>query len=68
MTIAQITSESGHLTIVLPEGFQMEGKQVSVRRRGNTLILEPISDNWEWMERVTGQLDQDVLDAARSDY
>jgi len=66
MTIAEITSESGHLTIVLPEGFRMEGKQVSVRRRGNTLILEPISDNWDWMERVAGQLDPDVLEAARA--
>ncbi len=66
MTIAQITLVSGHLAIVLPEGFQIEGQQVSVRRRGSTLILEPISDNWQWLEKISGQLDQEVLEAAQA--
>jgi antitoxin VapB len=66
LSIAQITSTSGHQTIVLPEGFQMEGTQVSVRRRGNALILEPIADNWEWLEKVSGQLDPEVLEAVQS--
>jgi antitoxin VapB len=63
--IVQITSTSGHQTIVLPEGFRMEGTQVSVRRRGNALILEPIADNWEWLKEVSGQLDPEVLEAAQ---
>ena len=44
----------------------MEGTQVSVRRRGNALILEPIADNWEWLEKVSGQLDPEVLEAVQS--
>jgi antitoxin VapB len=64
--IAQITTTSGHVTITLPEGFQMEGSQVSVRRRGNSLILEPIADNWQWLEKIVGQLDSDVLESAHA--
>jgi antitoxin VapB len=66
MTIAQIKISSGQMTITLPEGFEIEGTQVSVRRRGNTLILEPIADNWQWLDGVAGQLDQEVLDSAQA--
>ena len=64
MSLAKITTTSGQVTIVLPVGFQMEGTQVSVRRRGNALILEPIADNWQWLDGVAGQLDDDVLEIA----
>ena len=43
----------------------MDNTQVSVRRRGNALILEPIADNWEWLEKVSRQLDPEVLETAR---
>lgn len=65
MTIAQITSTSGQVTITLPEGFLIEGTQVSVRRRGNSLILEPIAETWRWLEDVAGQLDSEVLETAQ---
>lgn len=66
MTIAQITTSSGQVTITLPEGFQVEGTQVSVRCRGNSLILEPFADSWQWLESVAGQLDPEVLESAQA--
>ena len=66
MTFAQISTSSGQVTITLPEGFQVEGTQVSVRRRGNSLILEPIADNWQWLQGIAGQLDSDVLESAQA--
>jgi antitoxin VapB len=50
----------------LPKDFRFSGDQVRVRRHGNTVILEPIAEGWGWLDAVTGQLDEDVLEAAAS--
>jgi antitoxin VapB len=48
----------------LPKEFRFEGKEVRIRRRGNAVILEPISDNWDWLDAITGKLDDDFVRAA----
>lgn len=48
----------------LPKEFRFEGKEVRVRRHGNAVILEPISDDWAWLDELRGQLDEDTLTAA----
>jgi antitoxin VapB len=34
-----------------------------MRRHGNAVILEPVADDWDWLDPLVGQLDED---AARS--
>jgi antitoxin VapB len=48
----------------LPKEFRFEGKEVRIRRRGNAVILEPIPDNWDWLDAITGKLDDDFVRAA----
>jgi antitoxin VapB len=42
MTIAEIVRTDGRQLVKLPEGFQLEGDAVSIRRQGESLVLQPI--------------------------
>jgi antitoxin VapB len=50
----------------LPKEFRFEGTEVRIRRAGQTVVLEPISDDWKWLDelRKLGPLDDDVVAAA----
>jgi len=37
----------------LPEEYRFTGREVRIRREGNQVILEPLSDGWEWLDDLT---------------
>ena len=47
----------------LPKEFRFEGKEVRIRRRGDAVILEPVPDDWAWLDAIVGKLDDDVIEA-----
>ena len=47
----------------LPKEYRFEGKEVRIRRRGNAVILEPIPDDWAWLDALSGRLDDDFIAA-----
>ena len=61
--IAKIIRSDGEEAVQLPPGFQFEGDTVRIRRDGEAVILEPIVDEWAWLEAIAVKLDLDVLDA-----
>ncbi|MCJ2079384.1 AbrB/MazE/SpoVT family DNA-binding domain-containing protein [Methylobacterium sp. E-041] len=61
--IAKIIRSDGEEAVQLPPGFQFEGDTVRIRRDGEAVILEPIVDEWAWLEAIAVKLDPDVLDA-----
>ena len=42
MEVAEIVRMNGCQLVKLPEGFKLEGDSVSIRRQGESLVLEPI--------------------------
>jgi antitoxin VapB len=48
----------------LPKDFRFQGDEVRIRRHGNALILEPVADNWSWLDSLAGKLDEDFVQAA----
>jgi len=48
----------------LPKEFRFEGEEVSIRRHGHAVILEPIVNDWAWLAAVTGAVDADFGRAA----
>lgn len=48
----------------LPKAFRFDVDEVRVRRRGRAVILEPIADDWRWLDDVTGGVDDDFASAA----
>ncbi len=48
----------------LPKNFRFEGEEVRIRRHGSSVILEPIVQDWRWLDAITGPLDDDFVTAA----
>jgi antitoxin VapB len=47
----------------LPKQFRFEGKTVRIRRHGKAVILEPLADDWSWLDAIVGKLDKEVSEA-----
>src|SRR5262249_11905701 len=47
----------------LPKEFRFEGDEVRIRRHGSAVILEPVSEDWGWLDALVGKLDQDFVEA-----
>ena len=48
----------------LPKEFRFRGEEVRIRRHGNSVILEPVPDDWAWLDAMVGELDRDFVQAA----
>jgi antitoxin VapB len=47
----------------LPKDFRFQGEEVRIRRHGSAVILEPLSENWAWLDSLAGKLDEDLVQA-----
>jgi len=47
----------------LPKEFRFEGNEVLIRREGRSVILEPVPEDWAWLDSL-GKLDDDAVQAA----
>jgi antitoxin VapB len=47
----------------LPKSYRFEGEEVRIRRRGSAVILEPVGDDWSWLDAIVGTLDDDFVRA-----
>ena len=63
MDTAKVFWSGRSQAVRLPKAFRFEGDEVRIRRHGETVILEPISLNWDWLDRVTGPVDADFAKA-----
>jgi antitoxin VapB len=48
----------------LPKDFRFHGETVRIRRHGSVVILEPMADDWGWLDSIVGKLDADFVRAA----
>jgi len=48
----------------LPKDFRFKGDEVRIRRHGSAVILEPVSEDWAWLDALVGKLDEDFVRAA----
>jgi antitoxin VapB len=49
----------------LPKDFRFAGEEVRIRRHGNSVILEPVADDWSWLDALVRKLDDDFVQAAK---
>jgi antitoxin VapB len=47
----------------LPKDFRFHGEEVRIRRHGNAVILEPVADDWSWLDAIVRKLDDDFVQA-----
>jgi antitoxin VapB len=50
----------------LPKEFRFDGQEVRIRRQGRSVILEPIADDWSWLDDIKAPLDSDVEEALQT--
>ncbi len=70
MTTAKVFWSGRSQAVRLPKEFRVEGDEVRIRRVGRTIVLEPIPDDWAWLDdlqREIGKLDDDFIAAANED-
>jgi antitoxin VapB len=47
----------------LPKEFRFPGEEVRIRRHGSAVILEPVAQDWAWLDSIAGKLDDDLVRA-----
>lgn len=63
MKTAKIFWSGRSQAVRLPKDFRFEGQEVRIRRHGNAVILEPLTDNWQWLDEISERLDDDFVQA-----
>ncbi len=63
MDTAKIFWSGRSQSVRLPKAFRLEGTEVRIRRHGAAVILEPIPQDWGWLDAVSGPLDEDFRSA-----
>lgn len=67
MSTAKIFWSGRSQAVRLPKNFRFDSETVHIRRHGNTVILEPVVENWLWLDAVCGKLDQDFMNAVHEE-
>jgi len=64
MNTAKLFWSGRSQAVRLPKDFRFEGQEVRIRRHGRAVILEPIAQDWAWLDQVSGSVDTDFEEAA----
>jgi antitoxin VapB len=64
MDTAKVFWSGRSQAVRLPKEFRFETDKVRIRRHGSAVILEPIADDWAWLDALIGPVDDDWLQAA----
>lgn len=63
MDIAKIFWSGRSQAVRLPKDFRFNAEKVRIRRHGNAVILEPVTEDWAWLDALSGKLDEDFVSA-----
>lgn len=63
METAKIFWSGRSQAVRLPKEFRFKGDKVRIRRHGNAVILEPVDDDWSWLDAIAAPLDDDFVRA-----
>jgi antitoxin VapB len=64
MDTAKIFWSGRSQAVRLPKDFRFDAEKVRIRRHGNAVILEPVTEDWAWLDAATGKLDEDFVSSA----
>jgi antitoxin VapB len=65
METAKIFWSGRSQAVRLPKDFRFDTDKVRIRRRGRAVILEPIAQDWAWLDEVIGPVDVEFERTAR---
>lgn len=59
MNAAKIFWSGRSQAVRLPKDFRFDADEVRIRRHGAAVILEPMTEDWAWLDAIAGNLDAD---------
>jgi antitoxin VapB len=62
----KITRDGEKRILEIPAGFHLPGTEVAIRQSGNSLILEPLESDWQWLKNISCNVISDALDEIQS--
>ena len=65
MSTAKIFWTGRSQAVRLPKAFRVQGEEVRIRRQGAAIILEPIAQDWAWLDAIAGGMSDDFLKEGR---
>ena len=65
--VAKVFWSGRSQAIRLPKEFRFDGKEVTVRREGKAVILEPLEDEWAWLDQFADPVDPAFEAALKED-
>lgn len=65
METAKVFWSGRSQAVRLPRAYRVDGREVRIRRHGRAIVLEPVPDTWEWLDALTGEVDEDFVSAVR---
>ena len=66
MDTAKIFWTGRSQAIRLPKAFRFNASEVRIRRQGNSVLLELIATDWQWLDALIGPVDADFETAVLS--
>jgi antitoxin VapB len=63
MPLAKVFWSGRSQAVRLPKEFRFDVEEVRIRRHGVSLIIEPVSRDWGWLDELEGPFDEDVVRA-----
>ena len=63
MDTAKIFWSGRSQAVRLPKDFRFDTDEVRIRRHGSAVILEPITQDWAWLDDIIGAVDEDFESA-----
>lgn len=64
MNTAKVFWSGRSQAVRLPKEFRFAGETVRIRRHGSAVILEPVEQDWKWLDDLIGPVDSDFESAA----
>ncbi len=60
---AKIFMNGRSQAVRLPKEFRFDSGEVGIRKEGNAVILEPVAEDWAWLDDIERPVDGDFLEA-----
>jgi antitoxin VapB len=67
MDTAKVFWSGRSQAVRLPKEYRFEAAEVRIRREGKSVILEPITNDWAWLDALIGPFDEDFIAAVNED-
>lgn len=52
MAVAKLFWSGNSQALRLPKSFRFNGTSVRLEKQGNRVIIEPIVENWDWLDEL----------------